>query len=70
MTMRQDINRAAEHGKSAKATIRVPEPTRCTECGRPAIFMWRRRGFCRAHKAEAQAFTASTPILLPKGNDQ
>ena len=70
MSMREDIRREATHGKAIKAaTVRAPEPTTCSECGKPAIFMWRRRGFCRQHKEKAYAFAASTPMLLPKGDE-
>ena len=66
--LRAIVTRAANNGKKLKAHRGQKDPQRCSVpgCGRTAIFVWRGRGFCRKDKEKAYAFTAATPMLLPK----
>ena len=61
VSMRGDINRAATTAKAAKSGFHDPDI--CSICGgKPAIFVWRRRGFCRLHKVDAYDFAKATPM--------
>jgi len=65
VTLREDIYQDATSKKKARAGFH--DPKECSVCGgKPAIFVWRRKGFCRKCKDKAQQFTASTPMLLPR----